>query len=76
MICGREVKQAVCDVRMGSLSSRFAQIRMSHFSTLSCLLGRHLCVNKSDGDYVGGNLVLQISVFLLKGLQAPLWVIK
>lgn len=45
------------------------------FSTLSCLVGQHLCVNETYGDYVdsvGGNLVLMISMFLLKGLQAPL----
>lgn len=31
MICGREVKQAVCDVKLGSLFPWFVQIRMSHF---------------------------------------------
>ena len=30
-ICGREVKQTVCDVTMGSLFPWFVQMRMSHF---------------------------------------------
>lgn len=44
------------------------------FSTLSCLLGQHLCVNKSYGDCVDTGTLLWCSCFLLKGLQAPLWV--
>lgn len=46
------------------------------FSTLSCLLAQHLCVNKSYRDYVetiGGSLVLMISMIFLKGLQVPMW---
>lgn len=49
------------------------------FSTQPCLLGQHLYVNKSYGDYVDsvtGNLVLVISMFLLEGLHASLWAEK
>lgn len=79
MICGCEVKQAVCDGQNGIIISTVSTNTDESFSPLSCLPGQHLCVNKSYGDYVdavGGNLVLMISVFLFKGLQVPLWVKK